>query len=630
MMKRGKLSNTLLALALASCCASIFAPGCASAPTAAPATPAAAPPTTAQAGATTVVAVAPPAQPCCPHETLWEFLGVKHLLGCVAGLLNNLRNRLGSIFPGLEATPALLAITDPSNANSSNPAVAAAAGAKADEDAAPQKIKAIRYLATLGCAGCYPGIQDALLDSLDDCTEEVRYEAAKALRELSGAPCSTCKTKSCCSPKVLKKLDEVVNKKEKGCYKESSARVRREARLAMQGCGGAPPATPDEGPKEGPSEGPPGAAPAADKTASESDGALKTARAASASGRASSPSYGVAAADSDCGCNRGASTLVIRTSPAAPQTAAKSPSPTIAAPTPTKDDAPAARTASPAPVSIIRTSGAVLAEVNGELIFESAVTAAVDRRFAADGELSIEEKFRRRPAYFKQELSRAIDRKLLCQEARRAAPEIVQAAFDASPDEASVATAWLRAQTPRDDAVTREQMLVYYRANLGKYQRPMAVRYEQVIARDAQFTSREEAQFAINYIRNRALGVPQAVVAANRLQAVEVRTADWTEPSTVSSAQLAQALAALPVGAVSQAFEEDGLWRVVRVLERRPAGPAPIELFAEPIRQDILQTRHQYREEAYLRQLRSRAHVWTAFDPPEARAQLQAVRPAGE
>ena len=67
------------------------------------------------------------------------------------------------MFPGLEALPPLLSIADPKNLQSSNPAVAAAAGAKADEDQAAQKIKAIRYLATLGCAGCYPDVEDALL-----------------------------------------------------------------------------------------------------------------------------------------------------------------------------------------------------------------------------------------------------------------------------------------------------------------------------------------------------------------------------------------------------------------------------------------------------------------------------------
>ena len=60
--------------------------GCATTPpTTPPTTPAA--PTSAQAGATTVVAVAPPAQPCCPHQTLWEFLGVKGLFKDLGGLV---------------------------------------------------------------------------------------------------------------------------------------------------------------------------------------------------------------------------------------------------------------------------------------------------------------------------------------------------------------------------------------------------------------------------------------------------------------------------------------------------------------------------------------------------------------
>ncbi len=105
-------SKTIYALALLCCCA-VSAPGCASTapPSAAPPAPAA--PTTVQAGGNTVVAVSPAAAPCCPHCTLWEFLGVKHLFQGVGGLIERIRNRLGSVFPGLEATPPVLAITDP-------------------------------------------------------------------------------------------------------------------------------------------------------------------------------------------------------------------------------------------------------------------------------------------------------------------------------------------------------------------------------------------------------------------------------------------------------------------------------------------------------------------------------------
>ena len=43
-------------------------------------------------------------------------------------------------------------IADPANLQSDNPAIKAAAKAKAEQDLAPQKIKAIKYLATVGCA----------------------------------------------------------------------------------------------------------------------------------------------------------------------------------------------------------------------------------------------------------------------------------------------------------------------------------------------------------------------------------------------------------------------------------------------------------------------------------------------
>ena len=162
------------------------------------------PPTSAQAGDTTVVAVSPA---CCPKQTLPQFLGINGLFRIMRGLGGRVLSRLGSRFPGLEPKPAMTAISDPANLESDNPAVKAAAEVKAEEDQAAQKAKAIRYLATIGCGGCYPDVQEALLAALDDCTEVVRYEAAKAFYEKSGSPCKICSGDSCCSEEVLKKLD---------------------------------------------------------------------------------------------------------------------------------------------------------------------------------------------------------------------------------------------------------------------------------------------------------------------------------------------------------------------------------------------------------------------------------------
>ncbi|HEX4148817.1 MAG TPA: peptidyl-prolyl cis-trans isomerase, partial [Pirellulales bacterium] len=207
-----------------------------------------------------MVALQPAASPPC---SLWQFLGVPQAAQGVGKIASCIRNRLGTLFPGLEATPPVLAITDPANLQSSNPAVSSAASVKADEDAAPQKVKAIKYLGTIGCGGCYPDVQDALLKALDDCTEEVRFEAVKALRNTACGQCKVCRSKACCSPKVMQRLDKVVyDVDNQGCYKEPSPRVRRVARLAMCACGGGVPATAGQ-PLEGPSEGPaPAPAPA--------------------------------------------------------------------------------------------------------------------------------------------------------------------------------------------------------------------------------------------------------------------------------------------------------------------------------------------------------------------------------
>jgi hypothetical protein len=248
-----------LAAVLASLLLIAALPGCA-APPAAPAAPLApAAPTSASVGGANIVAISPPAQACCPKQTLPQFLGITGLFHGLQGILGRLRNRLGAIWPGLEAKPALLAITDPANLESGNPAVAAAAGIKSEEDGAAQKAKAIEYLASVGCAGCYPGVEDAMLAALDDCTEAVRFAAAKALRSTASMPCKNCCRSACCGPKLRERLDKMAyGTDSQGCYLESSDRVRRMARLAVCQCTCVPekPGATDS-PSQLPPEGPP-------------------------------------------------------------------------------------------------------------------------------------------------------------------------------------------------------------------------------------------------------------------------------------------------------------------------------------------------------------------------------------
>lgn len=212
----------------------------------------------AQAPGTTIVAIAPPAAPSEPPPNLLDFLGINQIQGKVCGglgyLFRQAQNRLGKYFPGLEPKPPVKSITDPANlSEDSPPAVSAAAKIKAEEDAAEQKIKGLKYLSTIGCGGCYPDVEEALLAALDDCTEAVRYEAVKALRGPNRGPCKYCSSGSCCSAAVQKKLREIAYELNSSmCYIEPSERVRRLARLSLRSCGPPVPSASEELPSEGP------------------------------------------------------------------------------------------------------------------------------------------------------------------------------------------------------------------------------------------------------------------------------------------------------------------------------------------------------------------------------------------
>ena len=274
--KMGERQNTMrctvfmicISLACAGCAAPMTAPAAPGAGAAAGAAGAGAAGAGA-AGAAGGAAAAAPAK-----ATLPQFLGLGQAAHGIGKIVTHLQSHLGSFFPGLEPKPPILPITA-AGGEGASPAVAAAAEIKAEEDKAAQKIKAIRYLAGLGCVSCYTGIEEAFLAALEDCTEEVRYEAVKGLRKAAGNPCKVCRSSSCCTPKLVEKLEEIANKMDgQGCYTEPSPRVRRLARLTLSQCGGAifvPPEepTPEEGPSGDTVKEPP-AAPAESSAAAES------------------------------------------------------------------------------------------------------------------------------------------------------------------------------------------------------------------------------------------------------------------------------------------------------------------------------------------------------------------------
>ena len=171
-----------------------------------------------------------------PAATVWNFLGVPQGYQAVKGAVTNRRGNL----PGTEPHPPLRALTAPENFVSPNLAIRQAAAIKLEEDLAPQKIKAVKYLAATAC-GCYDAdgsVTDALIASAESCSERVRLATVEAITEsASGKCCGECGQVCCCNEKLTAKLAQIAYERDdQGCYLEPSAPVRQAAEAALRAC----------------------------------------------------------------------------------------------------------------------------------------------------------------------------------------------------------------------------------------------------------------------------------------------------------------------------------------------------------------------------------------------------------
>ncbi|MFO0868375.1 MAG: peptidylprolyl isomerase [Pirellulales bacterium] len=545
--------------------------GCSAAQKAPPAPATAAPPTSAQAGNTTIVAIAPPAQACCKKQTLPEFLGFKGFFQKLGGAGAHLFSRLlratdlTGRFPALQPQPPLLPLADPANLSpDAPPVVQAAAEAKQEEDKAAQKVMALRYLGTLGCGGCYDKIEDALLEALADCTEGVRYEAALALKGNSSSGrgrCIYCSSGSCCSEKIRKKLHEVAEKTDaKGEFLETSERVRRVARLALDACGGAPASTAPDVPTEGPSGNQP--------TPASPAGSASVARAG--------------------GVDKSADWIADIALIAFHQTSQDSRDPEV-----------------------------ILAQVNGQPIYDHEVSPLVEARMAQLSADGVPLDPARTRDLLARELQRAIDIKLLMQAAQRDLTTQVAATGGGADALAALdlvqVEKWLAEQIDVSDHVSILELTQEFAAQKQRFGTPPRVRWERITADVRQFKSRDEAYAALVAVRARAAGQP-AVAGPNDRQLLQTETYSWTTPSEVSSPAISRTLFRLPVGKLSPILEEREQLHVIRVLEHQPGGSQPFQEVVDLLRQDVLKRRQAEAEQQFLANLRSGAQIWTVLD----------------
>lgn len=189
-------------------------------------------------GALTPNGIANPVPTASPM-TLPRYLGVESVALGARRIVYRSRVRMSTVLPFVAPQPAAaapVAICDPACVQSPAPAVATAAAIQQAEATAPAKVQALGFLANQNmCRN--PQVEEAFLAAMDDPSETVRIAAVEGiLQSLESCGCNhSCQ--SCCTAAIQSKLQHLAySMDERGCWCESSPKVRRLARRAACTC----------------------------------------------------------------------------------------------------------------------------------------------------------------------------------------------------------------------------------------------------------------------------------------------------------------------------------------------------------------------------------------------------------
>jgi hypothetical protein len=191
--------------------------------------------------------------------------------------------------------------------------------------------------------------------------------------------------------------------------------------------------------------------------------------------------------------------------------------------------------------------------------------------------------------------------------------------------ERSLAQQWLRQQIKHDEEITYDQMLKYYKEHQAEFEKPARARWEELLVRFSQYSSKPEAYKAIARLGNQVLaGVPLAEAAKNGSPgaAAEGETHDWTTQGSLVCEELDEAIFGLPVGALSRIIESKIGYHIVRVVERAQSEVTPFLAAQVEIKEKILAERTAKQLEEYLTRLEDKTPIWTIYDGDQRNLRL--------
>ncbi len=176
---------------------------------------------------------------------------------------------------------------------------------------------------------------------------------------------------------------------------------------------------------------------------------------------------------------------------------------------------------------------------------------------------------------------------------------------------------WIQRQLGEEE-ITLDEMLHYYQTHAKQYEYQAKVRWQEIVIPYGEKRTREEAWRLLAWIGNQLLrGASFEQMAKKYSEGITSEQGgvrDWISQGALASEELDRLLFSLPPGQLSPIVELDKELRIVRVLQRKPAGRTSFLEAQAEIRKKLQEQKRRKKLEEYLERIRRGVPVWTVFD----------------
>jgi len=191
---------------------------------------------------------------------------------------------------------------------------------------------------------------------------------------------------------------------------------------------------------------------------------------------------------------------------------------------------------------------------------------------------------------------------------------LLRDAFDAD----NMAGEYLRANSKSKTKLGRPELLAYYQEHHEDYAVPEQVRWQQIEILYSNHNGKAGARTVLDQVIAALRGEADFADVCRRFSdGPRAKTGghwEWTPRGTLANEEIEKALFSLPVGAVSEVFQDSDGFHLVKVSDRKQAGYTPFEDVQDDIRKTLTKKAKQKATKEVIARLTREAEIWTIFD----------------